>query len=174
MTAGTLCHLLPACVIARLLSLLQSSAVRLPLVRFVHNPLRYLPNILSCLGAHNSPTQPRITPRSSRPSSRRSRTPRCPRTPGTRRSPPKQLAEFRHTRVVIVRGRIDAALPAACLLTGLLSDGRVHERQHDGSLGTLKGGEETRLVSRGIGRPRRDRGWSQWRIDPSGHSRPAR
>ena len=58
LTAGTPCHL-PPCVIARLLGLLPPGASRLPLVQFVHNPPRYLPNVLSCLGARNSPTQPR-------------------------------------------------------------------------------------------------------------------
>ena len=57
LTAGAPCHL-PVCIIARMIGLIHSRAVYLPLVQFVHNPPRYLPNVLNCLGSRSSPTHP--------------------------------------------------------------------------------------------------------------------
>ena len=64
----------------------------------------------------------------------------------------------------VARAGTDTALPVARLLAGLRG-ANGHEdaldARHNVSLGTLKGGQETRLADRGIGCPRWDRGQIQ-------------
>ena len=43
--------------------LIQPRTVYRPLVQFVYDTPRYLPALLGCLGARNSPMHPRTTPR---------------------------------------------------------------------------------------------------------------
>ena len=135
----------------------------------------YLSAVLGRLGSRNSPAQPRTTPWSSRPCSRRDARLGALAPQGhvvDAHIAARAFPGAAHGVLAnpdgepVTHARTNTAIPVARLLAGLRGadgcEGAVNGR-YNGSLRTLYDGEETLLAGRGTGRPRWDQGRSKRR-----------